>query len=168
MTSGRGRVYSSRGINISAGTLATPGFSRWMADEVRAAGVDPSRLHLEVTETALFRVVDETVREMETVKELGLSWWVDDFGTGFSSISHLRDLPIAGLKLDRSFTSDVAVEGSRAARLAEGLAGLAEGLGLSTVAEGVETIEQARALHHLGWMFGQGWHFGKAAPLPAA
>ncbi len=155
------------GINISAATLATPGFSQWMTDAVRLSGVEPRRLHLEVTETALFRVVDATVREMETVKDLGLSWWVDDFGTGFSSISHLRDLPIAGLKLDRSFTSDVAVEGSRAARLAEGLAGLAEGLGLSTVAEGVETIEQARALHSLGWMFGQGWHYGKAAPLPA-
>jgi PAS domain S-box-containing protein/diguanylate cyclase (GGDEF)-like protein len=156
------------GINVSAATLATPGFSRWMTDDVLRSGVEPRRLHLEVTETALFRVVDETVREMQAVAELGLSWWVDDFGTGFSSISHLRDLPIAGLKLDRSFTSDVAVEGSRAARLAEGLAGLAEGLGLSTVAEGVETAEQARALHHLGWMFGQGWHYGKAAPLPAA
>jgi PAS domain S-box-containing protein/diguanylate cyclase (GGDEF)-like protein len=156
------------GINISAATLGTPGFSQWMMDEVRGAGVDPSRLHLEVTETALFRVIDATVQEMQAVKAFGLSWWVDDFGTGFSSISHLRDLPIAGLKLDRSFTSDVAVEGSRAARLAEGLAGLAEGLGLSTVAEGVETVEQARALHHLGWMFGQGWHYGKAAPLLAA
>jgi EAL domain-containing protein (putative c-di-GMP-specific phosphodiesterase class I) len=139
-----------------------------MTEEVLSSGVEPRRLHLEVTETALFRVVDTTVREMQTVTELGMSWWVDDFGTGFSSISHLRDLPIAGLKLDRSFTSDVAIEGSRAARLAEGLAGLAEGLGLSTVAEGVETAEQARALHDLGWMFGQGWLYGQAAPLPSA
>ena len=156
------------GINVSAATLATPGFARWMTDEVLGAGVDPARLHLEVTETALFRVVDETVQEMRKLTDLGLSWWVDDFGTGFSSISHLRDLPIAGLKLDRSFTADVAVEGSRAARLAEGLAGLAEGLGLHTVAEGVETEEQARALHRLGWMFGQGWHYGRPAPLPTS
>jgi diguanylate cyclase (GGDEF)-like protein/PAS domain S-box-containing protein len=156
------------GINVSVATLATPGFSQWMADELRSAAVDPRRIHLEVTETALFRIVDETVEEMRALTDLGLSWWVDDFGTGFSSISHLRDLPIAGLKLDRSFTSDVAVEGSRAARLAEGLAGLAEGLGLFTVAEGVETEEQARALHRLGWMFGQGWHYGRPAPLSAS
>jgi sensor c-di-GMP phosphodiesterase-like protein len=99
---------------------------------------------------------------MEEIADLGVSWWVDDFGTGYSSIAHLRDLPIAGLKLDRSFTAGVTVEESHATRLARGVAGLALGLGLLTVAEGIETIEQERVLAAQGWSVGQGWLYGRA------
>ena len=69
------------------------------------------------------------------VEGAGVRWWVDDFGTGYSSISHLRDLPITGMKLDRSFTAGITDRTTRNARLALGLAGLAAGLGLDTVAE---------------------------------
>ena len=96
----------------------------------------------------------------------GVTWWVDDFGTGYSSVSHLRDLPIQGLKLDQSFTAGLSAHDSHTARLTRGLVGLADGLDLRTVAEGVETAEQAALLQGQGWEMAQGWLFGKALPLP--
>jgi PAS domain S-box-containing protein/diguanylate cyclase (GGDEF)-like protein len=154
------------GVNVSAATLTSDSLLDWVGSELTRTGVDPTRLHLEVTETALIHVTDTVKETMRTLSDLGVSWWVDDFGTGFSSISHLRDLPIRGLKLDRTFTAGVTLEDDHAARLAQGLAGLAQGLGLSTIAEGVETVEQAQVLARQGWQTGQGWLFGRPAPMP--
>ncbi len=102
---------------------------------------------------------------MVELDRLGVSVWVDDFGTGYSSITHLRDLPISGMKLDRSFTQDIATDPTRV-RLAQGLVGLASGLGLETVAEGIETEVQAQIVAELGWEMGQGWLFGRPAATP--
>lgn len=98
-------------VNVSATTLARPDHPQLVADALEAAGVNPERLHLEVTETALLTVTDRIRQQMEQLAGRGVRWYVDDFGTGYSSISHLRDLPIAGLKLDRSFTGAMPVEG---------------------------------------------------------
>ena len=98
--------------------------------------------------------------------DYGARWYVDDFGTGFSSISHLRDLPVSGLKLDRSFTTGIRNGDRTCIKLAQGLIGLAEGLGLDTVAEGIETEFEAGALLGQGWNLGQGWLFGH--PVPAS
>jgi EAL domain-containing protein (putative c-di-GMP-specific phosphodiesterase class I) len=101
---------------------------------------------------------------MERLASLGVVWWVDDFGTGFSSVSHLRDMPLGGLKLDMSFTRGLSREDNHATRLARGLAGLATGIGLATIAEGVETGEQVQVLVDQGWQMGQGTLFGLAEP----
>ena len=151
-------------VNVSAATLSSGTLDEWVRSELVRTGVRPERLNLEVTETSLFHVTASVQETMQSLADLGISWWVDDFGTGFSSISHLRDLPVAGLKLDQTFTSGITAHDSHATRLALGLAGLANGLGLSTVAEGVETAEQAALLAGQGWQLGQGWHFGKPAP----
>lgn len=151
-------------VNISAATLQTGQVDDIVMAALERSGADPRRLHLEVTETALFRPTGEVVATMHALAALGVKWWVDDFGTGYSSISHLRDLPIAGVKLDRSFTADVDAQQGRARQLARGLAGLAHGLGLSTIAEGVETAEQAAVLRQQGWELAQGWLYGKPAP----
>jgi EAL domain-containing protein (putative c-di-GMP-specific phosphodiesterase class I) len=90
---------------------------------------------------------------------------VDDFGTGYSSIAHLRDLPVQGLKLDRSFTHDITAVDPTSLRLAQGLVGLAQGLGLATIAEGVETQREADLLAAQGWELAQGWLFGRPTPL---
>lgn len=158
------------GINLSSMTIASSRFVDVVRSELDRTGVNPTRVHLEVTETALVEVSQALTEAMAQLADIGIAWWVDDFGTGFSSISHLRDLPISGLKLDRSFTAGLALDDDRAARLAQGLVGLADGLGLGTVAEGVETTEQAAILDRQGWTYGQGWLYGKAAPLavPAA
>lgn len=155
------------GVNVSAVSLARKDLADWLLGELRTAGITPSRLHLELTETSVLRVDSRVTAAMEEVAKAGARWWVDDFGTGYSSISHLRDLPITGMKLDRSFTAGITDRSTRNARLALGLAGLAAGLGLATVAEGVETPQQAQMLAEQGWQMGQGLLFGAAAQMSA-
>lgn len=155
-------------VNMSAATLGSKDLESLVRGELDRTRIDPTRLHLEVTETTLFNVTDAMSRAMQAIADAGVAWWVDDFGTGFSSISHLRDLPIAGLKLDRTFTAGVTLADSHVNRLSQGLAGLAEGLGLLTIAEGVETVEQSLVLASQGWQMGQGWLYGKAAPVVAS
>ena len=154
-------------VNVSAATLAHAGYARTVLRELAAAGADPRRLHLEFTETALLSATATSSirRDMAELADAGVKWYVDDFGTGYSSISHLRDLPIAGLKLDLSFTAGLGSSDLTCEHLAKALAGLADGLGLDTVAEGVETPQQAAILRALGWEHGQGWLYGRPAPL---
>ncbi|HRY09700.1 MAG: EAL domain-containing protein [Actinobacteria bacterium] len=152
-------------INVSAVQLAAP---RWMATFLQTLGrreVDPSRVILEVTETAVLSLLDPTTMDLVVLQEYGVGIHVDDFGTGFSSISMLRELPVTGLKLDARFVHDLTVEDSPSNALAEGLAGLARGLDLISVAEGIETEEQAKLLTEQGWTHGQGYLFGKPGPL---
>ena len=152
-------------LNVTGATLARIQYADAIAHALRKHNVEPSRLHLEITETLLLSL-DETVTEqMQRVADLGCRWYVDDFGTGYSSISHLRDLPVAGLKLDRSFTTGVAAGDETSRQLAMGLLGLANGLGLDTVVAGVETETGATYLRAMGWQHGQGWLWGRPAPL---
>lgn len=155
-------------VNLSPLTLALSNVPDLVRSAVQETGIDPQRLHLEITETSVVAVTDAVITAMREVSAMGISWWIDDFGTGFSSLSHLRDLPIDGIKLDRAFAgvvSDDAEEASRLRRLAQGIFGLATGLELRTVAEGVEHAEQAEVLTQQGWQCGQGWLFGKARPI---
>ena len=151
--------------NLSAGLLSQPGMAERVMQWLAEAGVAPQRLHLEITETALLTLNPRVIATVQALADRGVRWVVDDFGTGFSSISHLRDLPIHGLKLDRSFTEGLRRGDQKSVRLAQALGGLAEGLGLETVAEGIETAAEASSLRDLGWRYGQGFHFGQAAPL---
>jgi EAL domain-containing protein (putative c-di-GMP-specific phosphodiesterase class I) len=153
------------GVNLSAASLRRPDLGDWLFGQLEGTGIAPGRLHLELTETSVLHVDAHVTAAMEEVAAAGVRWWVDDFGTGYSSISHLRDLPITGMKLDRSFTAGITDGRTRNARLALGLAGLAAGLGLDTIAEGVETPQQAQLLAEQGWQMGQGHLFGKAANL---
>jgi diguanylate cyclase (GGDEF)-like protein/PAS domain S-box-containing protein len=151
-------------VNVSPTSLATGTYPEGFERIVSMARVDASRLRLEVTETALLGPSPAIARAMQAIAETGATWYVDDFGMGFSSISHLRDLPVRGLKLDRSFTAGIRNGDRTCIKLAQGLIGLADGLGLDTVAEGIETEFEAGALLGQGWHFGQGWLFGRAAP----
>ena len=153
-------------VNVSSASLVRPGYARRVAAVIDAIGVNPNQLTLEVTETTLLGSLFRVREEMAELAERGVRWYVDDFGTGYSSISHVRDLPIAGLKLDRSFTVGIGVGDPTSIRLAQALAGLAHGLELDTVAEGVETERQATVLASQGWVHGQGWLYGQARPLP--
>ncbi len=155
-------------VNVSAATLASGTLTAKVAEALDASGVDPRRLHLEVTETSLFEVTSGVRSTMQEIAGLGVAWWVDDFGTGYSSISHLRDLPITGLKLDQSFTAGLTLVDTQATKLSQGLVGLAEGLGLKTIAEGIETVEQSAVLIRQGWQQGQGWLYGKPAAAPVS
>ncbi len=152
-------------VNVSAATLARPDYPDRVLRHLADSGVDPTRLHLEVTETAVLRITEQVRLAMYRLADVGIRWYMDDFGTGYSSITHLRDLPIAGMKLDRSFTGGLGTGETTSKRLAQALGGLARGLGLDTVAEGVETTEEAGVVASCGWVHGQGWLYGKAAPL---
>ena len=154
-------------VNKSPLQIARPGWRDLFVDCLSRFGVDPRQIVIEVTETAVLDVLELTRDELESVRDLGVGIHVDDFGTGYSSISLLRDLPVTGLKLDRSFTSRLTATDSPANVLAAGLAGLAEGLHLESIAEGVETEEQAAILLSQGWTHGQGWLFGRPQAVPA-
>jgi diguanylate cyclase (GGDEF)-like protein/PAS domain S-box-containing protein len=153
-------------VNVSGQTLARTAYADVVAASLTAHSVTPSRLHIEITETTLLSLNDDVVRQMHELAELGCRWYIDDFGTGYSSISHLRDLPVAGLKLDMTFTSGIGAGDRTSMQLAGALIGLANGMGLDTVAEGIESQAEADYLRTLGWRHGQGWLYGKATPTP--
>lgn len=152
-------------VNLSTVTLTRPEHTAEVERVLRGCGSLASRLHLEVTETALLAENERVGEVMTAVAATGVRWYVDDFGTGYSSISHLRDLPVSGLKLDVSFAAGIRAGDTTSLRLAQALAGLAHGLELDSVAEGVETAAEASTLAQQGWLHGQGWLFGRPAPL---
>lgn len=155
-------------VNMSSASLMKTDWADVIQDALAAHGIPGNRLHLEITETSMLEVAAGTVANMERLAVSGARWYVDDFGTGYSSISHLRDLPISGLKLDLTFTRGIRQGDQTSLQLARALAGLADGLGLDTIAEGVETEVEARTLTSQGWQRGQGWLYGRPAPAPSA
>ena len=152
-------------VNVSPASLTRPDFVRRAAELLEFTNVDLQRLHLEVTETALPSDLDVVRSAMLHLSLGGAQWYFDDFGTGYSSMSNLGELPVDGLKLDMSFTRGIHAGDETSIRLAYGLLGLARGLDLATVAEGVETDAVADILREQGWDHGQGWLYGKAEPL---
>ncbi len=153
-------------VNFSAVELSARGWLEHVVDTITRYGVDPRRLVVEVTETAVLSLLDGTHSDLVALRALGVGVQVDDFGTGFSSISLLRDLPVTGIKLDRSFVRDLTEDDSPANALAAGVAGLAQGLHLAGIAEGIETEAQRRVLVEQGWVHGQGYLFGRPEAVP--
>lgn len=151
-------------INVSGAHLSSRDFPEFAELVLQAHRSDPGRFVLELTETTLASVHGPSRSRLHQLVDAGVGLWGDDFGTGYSSVAHLRDLPLTGLKLDKSFTASLTDPASTTYRIADGLAGLAHGLGLETVAEGVETPQQAQRVAAAGWEFGQGWLFGRPNP----
>lgn len=150
-------------VNISARhflqTDMVPRIQRIVLD----AGIDPSRICLEITEGAMENV-NAAMSMLTELKDIGFETSVDDFGTGFSSLSHLKRFPIHELKVDRSFVDGIV--GDRDDRaITSAIIAMASSLELRVVAEGVETAEQLRELQTMGCHIGQGYHFSR--PLPA-
>ncbi|WP_242624629.1 putative bifunctional diguanylate cyclase/phosphodiesterase [Krasilnikovia cinnamomea] len=151
-------------VNVSARQLAEPGFADVVSAALADSGLPPSCLVVEVTETAVF----EGGRALETLHELhalGVLVALDDFGTGHSSLGLLQTVPVDVLKVDKSFVDNITMAG-RHAVIATALINVSTGLGLTAVAEGVETAEQAAELHRLGYRLAQGYHFGKPVAEP--
>ena len=143
-------------INVSARQLANAGLVDTVASALERHGMPERSVVLEITETAL---IDDPVRATETLEalsRLGVIISLDDFGTGYSSLSSLKDFPLSAIKIDRSFIAGMA-PGTREAAIIEGLLAMGRSLGLSTVAEGIETFEQLDQLHAMGCEYGQGY-----------
>ncbi|MCU1488448.1 MAG: diguanylate cyclase/phosphodiesterase & domain with sensor(s), partial [Actinomycetia bacterium] len=151
-------------VNVSARQLLDSSFVADLAAVVRATGIRDQRLSLEVTETALIEDVEEANKTLGQVAELGVGVTIDDFGTGWASLTYLQRLPITSLKIDRSFVSGIG-EGRRDTAIIRSVLALGRELDLAVIAEGIETEEQRSMLESLGCRYGQG--FLVARPMPA-
>jgi len=145
-------------VNVSGVQLHHPEFVNELKAILYATGLDPARLTLELTESVLVRHqrVESTLAEL---RGLGVGIAIDDFGTGYSSLSYLQHFPVTCLKVDQSFVRDL--HPSREAGLVRSILSIGGAFGLTTVAEGVETIEQLQVLSELGCDRAQGYYFGK-------
>jgi EAL domain-containing protein (putative c-di-GMP-specific phosphodiesterase class I) len=128
---------------------------------VDETGIDPSWLVLEITESALVEDVETALRRLGQLAATGVRIALDDFGTGYSSLSYLRRMPIHMLKIDKSFIDDLTGDDGRGEALLRSIVGIARSLGLQSVAEGIETAEQAAVMRDLGCTLGQGYLFSR-------
>lgn len=154
-------------INVSGRTLATDGFNKTVLRMTSAAPEIRSRLMVEVTETAALADLDAADRRLTELRHAGIKVCLDDFGAGAASFDYLRKLRFDTVKIDGAFVRDLG-EASRADTLIGHIVELCDDLGLSTVAEMVETEAQANALRALGVRYGQGWLFGRPSAEPMA
>ncbi len=139
-------------------------FAEMVEQALASSGLDPSRLLLEVTEGVLIRESDRVLAALRRLKARGVRIALDDFGTGYSSLATLRAFPFDKLKIDRGFIAGVT-EGGQDTAIVRAVLGLARGLGLPVVAEGVETEAQLAALRSEGCQEVQGWLIGRPAPI---
>jgi len=151
-------------INISAKQFAMPGFVDKVASMLRAHQVDPARLKLELTEGIVLGDLTGAVKKMHALKAIGISLSMDDFGTRYSSLSYLKQLPIDQLKIDKGFVQAIT-KGSGDALLVQNIIDLVNGFRLNVIAEGVETEAQLASLKQRDCISYQGFLFGKAVPI---
>jgi diguanylate cyclase (GGDEF)-like protein/PAS domain S-box-containing protein len=152
-------------VNVSARQFSQPDFVEQVAETLRATGAPAERLVLELTESVMLDDVAGAADKMNALKELGVSFAVDDFGTGYSSLAYLTRLPLDQIKIDRTFVRNLPSSANDAA-VAHTIITLAESLGLTVIAEGVETEAQRRFLERHGCPSFQGFLFG--APMDIA
>jgi diguanylate cyclase (GGDEF)-like protein/PAS domain S-box-containing protein len=147
-------------VNLSGRQLGQPDLAEVVSSALHDAGLEPEHLQLEMTESVLMDDAATTITILETLKSLGLRLGVDDFGTGYSSLAYLRRFPVDVLKIDRSFVDGLGRDLEDSAIVAA-LVSLADTLGLTTIAEGVETELQRESLLVLGCSLAQGYFFGR-------
>jgi diguanylate cyclase (GGDEF)-like protein len=150
-------------VNLSPLQIRAPGAALGILAAIRDAGLDASRLELEVTESLFLDDDAETALFLEQLSLEGVQFALDDFGTGYSSLHYIRKYPFRTIKVDRSFVSVPGVD-KRSDAIIRAVASMGETLGLDIVAEGLETAEQVRAVRSAGCTLGQGYHFSGAVP----
>lgn len=151
-------------VNVSSRQFGQADFVGDVLDALDRSGARPAQLKLELTESLLVRDVDDVIEKMGALKARGVAFSLDDFGTGYSSLSYLKRLPLDQLKIDRSFVRDVQDDANNAA-IAQTIVALAQSLGLSVIAEGVETTAQRDALQRMGCKAYQGFLFSRPVAL---
>jgi diguanylate cyclase (GGDEF)-like protein len=156
--------HLSIAVNVSALQFRQADFVEQVASVVERSGANPYRLKLELTETLLLDHVEDIIAKITALKARGIGFALDDFGTGYSSLSYLKRLPLDQLKIDQSFVRDLLIDPNDAA-IARTIVALANSLGLSVIAEGVETEEQRVCLAAQGCHAYQGYLFGKPVPV---
>ena len=152
------------GVNISARQLSQPSFVEEVLAVVERTGANPKHLKLELTESMLVHNFDDVVLKMTALKSHGVSFALDDFGTGYSSLSYLKRLPLDQLKIDQSFIRDLLVD-TNSSVIAQTIISLSQAMGLSVIAEGVETEEQRDFLAQMECHSFQGYLFSPPVNL---
>ena len=151
-------------VNVSAIQVRN-GLATKAMNAVASAGLSPARLTLEITESTLLADDSVSLAALRELRSLGVRIALDDFGTGFSSLTYLKRFPFDVIKIDRSFTASIDRDSVNAATV-RAIVGLARDLGISVVAEGVETEQEAETLRTIGCTLGQGYLYSK--PLPGS
>jgi len=155
------------GVNLSAIQVARDDIAAVVSSALKSSGLQGNRLTLELTESSIVQDPTRAMRVFEALKALDATVAMDDFGTGYSSLAYLQRLPIDVLKIDRSFVTGMMVDPDSVA-IVRAVLSLAEALGMSTTAEGIETVELATTLATLGCSSGQGYYFAKPLEAEAA
>jgi PAS domain S-box-containing protein len=153
-------------VNISPVQLRNRALPKQIQALAAASGFALDRLTIEITESALTEDMAQARAIVRDLKRMGCKLALDDFGTGYSSLTHLQSLPFDELKVDRSFTSSMTRR-RESRKIVAAVVGLGQSLGLTTVAEGIETEEEVEMLHWLGCELGQGWLYGQPVPVEA-
>ncbi|TMK09963.1 MAG: EAL domain-containing protein [Alphaproteobacteria bacterium] len=152
-------------VNISAAQFRSPGLMQVIVGALATSGLHPTRLEIEITETVLLQNKETTLELLHQLRALGVRIAMDDFGTGYSSLTYLQCFPFDKIKIDRSFVKDIT-ENTGSLNIVRAVAALANGMGMTATAEGVETSEQLDKITSEGCTEMQGYLFSK--PLPAA
>jgi len=150
-------------VNLSARQFRPGDLAAVVRGRLEQTGLDPSCLHLELTETAVIGLQPEILEQLERIRDLGVQIGLDDFGTGYASLTHLRRLPLTFVKIDQSFVKGLGTSDDDD-RIVSAVVDLAANLGLRSIAEGIETKAQLDRLRQLGCDQAQGYLF--ARPLP--
>ncbi|BFM10260.1 hypothetical protein R50072_04130 [Simiduia litorea] len=153
-------------VNISGTTISDDSFANFVLSEVQSSGIDASRLHFEITETAAVGNLRAALKLMNSLKALGCKFYLDDFGSGLSSFAYLKGLPVDYLKIDGSFVKAMT-PGSIDFAMVSSINHLAKVMGLKTVAEFVENREVLTLLEEIGVDYAQGYYFAAPAPMLA-
>jgi EAL domain-containing protein (putative c-di-GMP-specific phosphodiesterase class I) len=154
------------GFNASAMEFADPGFVDEVATAIARGRFDPQRLEIEITETAILSDGEDVRANIARLHALGVKIALDDFGVGYSSLSHLRLFPFDKLKIDKAFINDCAKD-VQSATLVHAVVSVGRALGMKVVAEGIETEDQRKFLKLAGVHLMQGYLFGKPEPIAA-
>jgi len=150
-------------INVSPWQLATAGFAAKVQRAIEQAGVDPSRLTLEITENAVLQDMEEVAHTIRQLSAIGVRFSIDDFGSGYSALASLKKLPLHELKIDRIFISEMRL--APPDQFISTIIAMAHHMGLYVIAEGVETEAQRLALAALGCHGFQGYLISRPLPL---
>jgi EAL domain-containing protein (putative c-di-GMP-specific phosphodiesterase class I) len=152
-------------VNVSTIQFSQPGFIEALRAILAESDLDPSLVILELTESMLIGDHGSVTQQLNSMRALGITLAIDDFGKGYSSLDYLRRLPISILKIDRAFVSDIGTEHDHNGRaIVSSIVNLAHHLGMQVVAEGVETVVQRDFLHSIGCDMIQGFFYSE--PLP--
>jgi len=150
-------------VNLSPLQIKAPGAALGILQALREAKLSPARLELEITETVLLDHSQNTENFINELANAGVRFALDDFGTGYSSLGYLNKYPFSKIKVDRSFVSGIN-QGKKSDAIIRAVSGMGATLGMEIVAEGLETIEQVRAVSEAGCTLGQGYYFSRPVP----